>query len=64
MKELTLNLNATTTKLLQEITVYHNRELGIVISPEETLKEIIIAHYYCEVLLRKTEVEDKSNKVS
>ena len=53
MKEITLRLEEKVLKMLEEITDQHNNEIGINVSKEETLAELIVAHYYCEVLTGK-----------
>ncbi|MFJ7994282.1 hypothetical protein ACIQY5_19165 [Peribacillus frigoritolerans] len=53
MKKLTLNLNDSTFKMLEEITKYHNKEAGSDVSNEKTLEHLIYAHYMCEVKIGK-----------
>lgn len=60
MEKLTLNLNDSTFKMLEEITEYHNKEAGSDVSKEETLEHLIYAHYICEVKIGQKQQDNKS----
>jgi hypothetical protein len=53
MKTLTLELNDKTFTMLEEITKHHNKETGIDVGLNETLEQLIYAHYITEIAPNK-----------
>ncbi len=56
MKELKFKISEAQYKVLEEITEHHNEKIGIRVTIEETLKEIISVHYLTEVVLKNETV--------
>ncbi|WNF35674.1 hypothetical protein RJD24_14595 [Bacillaceae bacterium IKA-2] len=53
MKQITLTINPKIFKMMEEITKHHNDEIGISISLEETLEDLIYAHFITEVAVHR-----------